>query len=264
MFVATTLKDPRRYFEGIDAARSEQAETPPVCLYLEVTNRCNLLCETCPRTFETLEPPADMSWDLFTTDRRPGARRRARGAARRRRADAGQGPAAHGPLPQGPRNLRLVQHQRHAAAAEALRRADRHGTRRAARVPRCRRPRVLPARPRQGLFRSHRPGRRPVHRLPEVGRRLDAARLAVADGPQGDGGAVAGLRPAGRDDRRCARCTCNGSSSTRAATAWHGPTCRCSRARGRRRRRRSPAAQALGATSASCSTPRAPRSRASV
>ena len=66
MTAATMLKDPRRYFEGIDASRSAQAETPPVCLYLEVTNRCNLLCETCPRTFETLEPPADMSWDLFT------------------------------------------------------------------------------------------------------------------------------------------------------------------------------------------------------
>ena len=44
-----------------------QATAPPVCLYLEVTNRCNLLCETCPRTFETLEPPADMSWELFTS-----------------------------------------------------------------------------------------------------------------------------------------------------------------------------------------------------
>ncbi len=66
MSAATALKDPRRYFEGIDADRSRRAEAPPVCLYLEVTNRCNLLCETCPRTFETLEPPADMSWDLFT------------------------------------------------------------------------------------------------------------------------------------------------------------------------------------------------------
>jgi MoaA/NifB/PqqE/SkfB family radical SAM enzyme len=35
-------------------------------VYLEVTNRCNLLCATCPRTFEALEPPADMSWELFT------------------------------------------------------------------------------------------------------------------------------------------------------------------------------------------------------
>ncbi len=63
---ATTLHDPRRYFEAIGAERNDTAETMPVCLYLEVTNRCNLLCETCPRTFEELEPPADMSWSLFT------------------------------------------------------------------------------------------------------------------------------------------------------------------------------------------------------
>lgn len=58
--------DPRRYFEAIAEARTEVAADPPICVYLEVTNRCNLLCETCPRTFEDLEPPADMSWDLFT------------------------------------------------------------------------------------------------------------------------------------------------------------------------------------------------------
>src|SRR6201984_153960 len=66
MSAATALIDPRRYFEEIGANRSSVAEQQPVCLYLEVTNRCNLLCETCPRTFEELEPPADMSWDLFT------------------------------------------------------------------------------------------------------------------------------------------------------------------------------------------------------
>ncbi len=66
MSASVALKDPRRYFEEIGAGRSSVAERPPVCLYLEVTNRCNLLCETCPRTFETLEPPADMSWELFT------------------------------------------------------------------------------------------------------------------------------------------------------------------------------------------------------
>ena len=63
---ASTLANPRRYFEAVAAQRSPTADAPPVCLYLEVTNRCNLLCETCPRTFETLEPPADMSWSLFT------------------------------------------------------------------------------------------------------------------------------------------------------------------------------------------------------
>ena len=63
----TTLKDPRRYFEAVGELRTSEAASPPVCLYLEVTNRCNLLCETCPRTFEDLEAPADMSWDLFTS-----------------------------------------------------------------------------------------------------------------------------------------------------------------------------------------------------
>jgi MoaA/NifB/PqqE/SkfB family radical SAM enzyme len=59
--------DPRRYYEQVTAERTEVAQQPPVCLYLEVTNRCNLLCTTCPRTYEELEPPADMSWDLFTS-----------------------------------------------------------------------------------------------------------------------------------------------------------------------------------------------------
>ena len=66
MSASLALKDPRRYFEDIAKDRSDTAEHMPVCLYLEVTNRCNLLCETCPRTFEELEPPADMSWSLFT------------------------------------------------------------------------------------------------------------------------------------------------------------------------------------------------------
>ena len=59
--------DPRRYHESIDARRGADVERPPVCLYLETTNRCNLLCTTCPRTYAELEPPADMSWDLFTS-----------------------------------------------------------------------------------------------------------------------------------------------------------------------------------------------------
>ncbi len=61
------LFDPRRYHEQVAAERTEVAERPPVCLYLEVTNRCNLLCTTCPRTYEELEPPADMNWELFTS-----------------------------------------------------------------------------------------------------------------------------------------------------------------------------------------------------
>jgi MoaA/NifB/PqqE/SkfB family radical SAM enzyme len=59
--------DPRRYFESVAGRRSETAQRLPVCVYLETTNRCNLLCTTCPRTYEELEPPADMSWQLFTS-----------------------------------------------------------------------------------------------------------------------------------------------------------------------------------------------------
>jgi len=57
--------DPRRYHESVQSERTEVAVRSPVCVYLEVTNRCNLLCTTCPRTYEELEPPADMGWELF-------------------------------------------------------------------------------------------------------------------------------------------------------------------------------------------------------
>ncbi len=74
--MSATLANPTRYFEQV-TARDSQAEHAPVCLYLEVTNRCNLLCETCPRTFEALEPPQDMSMDLFRhiVDQVPGVKR---------------------------------------------------------------------------------------------------------------------------------------------------------------------------------------------
>src|SRR6201997_5035597 len=61
---AKSSVDPRRYFEGV-RTDSDRPAHEPVCLYLETTNRCNLLCTTCPRTYEELEPPADMSWELF-------------------------------------------------------------------------------------------------------------------------------------------------------------------------------------------------------
>jgi MoaA/NifB/PqqE/SkfB family radical SAM enzyme len=59
--------DPRRYFESAGGRRERRSGQDPVCLYLETTNRCNLLCTTCPRTYAELEPPADMSWELFTS-----------------------------------------------------------------------------------------------------------------------------------------------------------------------------------------------------
>jgi len=57
--------DPRRYFEAAEHDRNATVDHDPVCLYLETTNRCNLPCTTCPRTFEELEPAANMSFDLF-------------------------------------------------------------------------------------------------------------------------------------------------------------------------------------------------------
>ena len=62
-----TSGNPNVYFDHIGAVRGPLAEAEPVCLYLETTNRCNLLCTTCPRTFEALEPPGDMDWELFTS-----------------------------------------------------------------------------------------------------------------------------------------------------------------------------------------------------
>jgi MoaA/NifB/PqqE/SkfB family radical SAM enzyme len=69
--------DPRRYFEAAGDGLEAAVDRPPTCVYLEVTNRCNLLCTTCPRTFEPLERPADMSWELFTriVDQLPGLTR---------------------------------------------------------------------------------------------------------------------------------------------------------------------------------------------
>jgi MoaA/NifB/PqqE/SkfB family radical SAM enzyme len=56
----------RRYFENPKEQLAPTVAHEPVCLYLETTNRCNLLCTTCPRTYEQLEPEADMPWSLFT------------------------------------------------------------------------------------------------------------------------------------------------------------------------------------------------------
>jgi MoaA/NifB/PqqE/SkfB family radical SAM enzyme len=59
----------RKYFQkpGSQSELTGHAEQEPVCLYLETTNRCNLLCVTCPRTYEQLEPEADMPWEMFTS-----------------------------------------------------------------------------------------------------------------------------------------------------------------------------------------------------
>ncbi len=47
------------------ATRDAWASGQPHCVFIEVTNHCNLLCETCPRTFTTYEEPKTLSWENF-------------------------------------------------------------------------------------------------------------------------------------------------------------------------------------------------------
>ncbi len=181
--------------------RSRVAEAPPVCVYLEVTNRCNLLCETCPRTFEALEPPADMSWQLFTSivDQLPGLARA----------------VLHGVgEPMLVKNLpRMIRYLKERGVYVLF---NTNGTLLA---PKKRREiietgldelrvsldaaeaRELLQGPRQELLRPHRPQCRRVHRAAKRNRRRDAARLAVADRPQGDGRAASRFCAAGGADR---------------------------------------------------------------
>jgi MoaA/NifB/PqqE/SkfB family radical SAM enzyme len=67
----------RHYFEEVEPEREGLAAHDPVCLYLEVTNRCNLPCTTCPRTYEGLEPEKDMSFELLASiiEQAPSVRR---------------------------------------------------------------------------------------------------------------------------------------------------------------------------------------------
>jgi MoaA/NifB/PqqE/SkfB family radical SAM enzyme len=47
------------YFKAVDPkSRGTIATQDPVCLYLEVSNQCNLACKTCPITYGKVEEPA--------------------------------------------------------------------------------------------------------------------------------------------------------------------------------------------------------------
>ena len=66
------------YFQALDpASRGDISPQDPVCLYLEVSNECNLACKTCPITYGKVEEPASLSLEQvkylvsqFTTVRR--------------------------------------------------------------------------------------------------------------------------------------------------------------------------------------------------
>src|SRR5919106_3914687 len=50
------------YFQAVDpASRGAAAPQDPGCLYLEVSNECNLACKTCPITYGKVEEPASLS-----------------------------------------------------------------------------------------------------------------------------------------------------------------------------------------------------------
>ena len=57
------LPDAYRLSEG--EARGAVAPHLPRVVFLEATNRCNLVCETCPRTFVTYEPAQTLAWENF-------------------------------------------------------------------------------------------------------------------------------------------------------------------------------------------------------
>ena len=56
---------PHAYRSLDPAARTAIAAARPRNVFIEVTNHCNLLCETCPRTFVTYEEPRTLAWEDF-------------------------------------------------------------------------------------------------------------------------------------------------------------------------------------------------------
>jgi MoaA/NifB/PqqE/SkfB family radical SAM enzyme len=71
----TYLPDAYRLSDG--EARSARMDAPPRMVFIEVTNRCNLRCETCPRTYFTRERLKTLTFDEFRTiaDQFPDMRR---------------------------------------------------------------------------------------------------------------------------------------------------------------------------------------------
>ena len=69
------LPDAYRLPDGM--VRAPRAEVAPRVVFIEVTNRCNLLCETCLRTYFTREPLKTLSLDefVFIVDQFPEMRR---------------------------------------------------------------------------------------------------------------------------------------------------------------------------------------------
>jgi MoaA/NifB/PqqE/SkfB family radical SAM enzyme len=56
---------PKAYTFVNPQTRGAAAVESPRVVFIEVTNHCNLLCETCPRTFTSYEEPKTLSWENF-------------------------------------------------------------------------------------------------------------------------------------------------------------------------------------------------------
>jgi MoaA/NifB/PqqE/SkfB family radical SAM enzyme len=58
---------PEAYRLPEETERGPEAQMRPRVVFIEVTNRCNLLCQTCPRTFFDREPLKSLSLDEFVS-----------------------------------------------------------------------------------------------------------------------------------------------------------------------------------------------------
>jgi MoaA/NifB/PqqE/SkfB family radical SAM enzyme len=56
---------PAAYRLPLGVAKDPVCTTEPRVIFIEATNRCNLHCQTCPRTFFEIEPPQTLSFDAF-------------------------------------------------------------------------------------------------------------------------------------------------------------------------------------------------------
>jgi len=58
---------PAAYRLSPDETRGPIAPHRPRVIFIEVTNHCNLLCDTCPRTFIATERPRTLVWNAFVS-----------------------------------------------------------------------------------------------------------------------------------------------------------------------------------------------------
>jgi MoaA/NifB/PqqE/SkfB family radical SAM enzyme len=75
---SATQKTDVTYFQALDpASRGTRASRDPVCLYLEVSNECNLACKTCPITYGKVEEAASLSLEQvkYLVSQFPGVER---------------------------------------------------------------------------------------------------------------------------------------------------------------------------------------------